>query len=120
MLSESNVLYLAGPMTGLPEFNRPAFHEAAYRLRCAGFTVLNPADAEQLNPTPGIPQTWNWYMRHALRSLVDAEGVALLPGWAESRGARLEVRVAEVLEMRLWSVDMWLESAARYTEGRKV
>jgi hypothetical protein len=35
--------YIAGPMTGLPEFNFPAFHAAAASLRARGFEVENPA-----------------------------------------------------------------------------
>lgn len=37
-------IYLAGPMTGLPEFNYPAFHAEAARLRGLGYQVENPAD----------------------------------------------------------------------------
>ena len=37
-------IYLAGPMTGLPEFNYPAFHAEAARLRQLGYHVENPAE----------------------------------------------------------------------------
>jgi hypothetical protein len=37
-------LYLAGPMTDLPELNFPAFHAEAARLRALGYTVINPAE----------------------------------------------------------------------------
>ena len=104
-------LYLAGPMTGIEEFNYPAFNAAATRLGNGGFRVLNPATIETLNRT-GKPQTWGWYMRHALRMVLDADGVALLPGWESSRVATLEVKVAESLSMPLWAVEMWLEKAA--------
>lgn len=36
-------VYIAGPMTGLPEFNRPAFFAVADRLVSAGDVPLNPA-----------------------------------------------------------------------------
>ena len=36
-------IYIAGPMTGLPEFNRPNFHLMATRLEKEGYSVLNPA-----------------------------------------------------------------------------
>ena len=37
------IFYIAGPMTGLPGYNREAFMDAARLLRTCGHTVLNPA-----------------------------------------------------------------------------
>ena len=106
------ILYVAGPMSGLPEFNYPAFRAAEMALKKAGYGVLNPVDAEDLNPTPGHPQEWHWYMRHALRMVLLAHGVALLPGWEDSRGATLEVHVATALTLPVATVPEWLEKAS--------
>lgn len=111
----TTTLYVAGPMTGLPEFNYPAFNEAAERLQGAGYRVLNPVDSEQHNPTPGTPQPWDWYMRHALRMVLEADGLALLPGWRASRGARLEVRVADALCLPTRPAGAWVSVAERVT-----
>lgn len=100
------VLYLAGPMSGLPEFNYPAFHQAARVLRTAGFEVLNPAD--NVAPESGA---WADYMRLALGQLVRADAVAFLTGAGNSRGALLEMRVAADLEMRVRPVRAWLTEA---------
>ena len=99
------VLYLAGPMTGLPEFNYPAFNSAAGRLRAAGFEVLNPADNK-----PEIPD-WVGYMREAIACLVRADAVAILPNASDSRGARLEMKLAVELEMPVRPVRAWLTEA---------
>lgn len=37
-------IYCSGPMTGLPDHNRPAFDAAAKRLREQGHFVINPAE----------------------------------------------------------------------------
>lgn len=87
-------IYVAGPMTGLPDFNYPAFNAAAAQLRAMGHTVLNPAE----NPVPACG-TWQGYMRMALAQLVQCECIVLLPGWSESKGALIERWLAQVLQM---------------------
>lgn len=88
--------YIAGPMTGLPDFNYPAFNAVADSLRAEGVKVLNPAE----NPEPPC-KSWNGYMRMALAQLIQCDTVVLLPGWEDSRGARIEAHLAEQLEMRI-------------------
>lgn len=88
------IIYLSGKMTGLPEFNYPAFNAAAAQLRAMGHTVLNPAE----NPVPACG-TWAGYMRLALAQLVQCECIVLLPGWSESKGALIERKLAQVLGM---------------------
>ena len=87
-------LYIAGPMTGIPDLNFPLFHAAAARLRALGFDIVNPA--ENRAPPSGL---WQDYMRLALAQLVRCDGVAVLPGWDDSRGASLEVHIAKALHM---------------------
>lgn len=103
-----SVVYIAGPMTGIPEFNYPAFNAAEGELIVKGHWALNPTHAEDFNPTPGKAQTWEWYMRHALKLVADAEGIALLPGWQESRGAQLEVQVGTALGLDIRPLSDWL------------
>lgn len=82
-------IYIAGPMTGLPDFNYPAFNAAAARLRALGFEVENPAE----NPEPHCG-SWLGYMRMAIRQISQCDGVVLLPGWQQSKGARIEHQLA--------------------------
>lgn len=88
--------YLAGPMTGHPDLNFPAFHAEAARLRALGFEVVNPAE---INTDPDAK--WVDCMRKDIAALVTCERLALLPGWAHSRGALLEHHIAHALGLRI-------------------
>lgn len=101
------VLYVAGPMTGLPEKNLPAFHAAEAALREAGYPVINPARHDDLSP--GLD--WLGYMRVSLADLLKADALALLPGWHKSRGAGVEYDLAQGLGMRTLALGVWLNRA---------
>jgi hypothetical protein len=92
------VVYIAGPMTGRPEFNYPAFHAAAANWRRAGWAVLNPAE----NFGGDTTRDYREYMRADLRMLTEADAIAFLPGWTESRGARFEHGVALMLGLEMY------------------
>jgi Domain of unknown function (DUF4406) len=102
------ILYIAGPMTGLPDYNYPAFHAAEQRLIVAGFTVLNPAHHQCEAQTP----TWHDWMRLGLRAVTNADGIALLPGWQRSRGTRAELAAAEAIGIAVKPVDEWVALGA--------
>ena len=88
-------IYLSGPMSGSPGLNFPTFHSMAASLRAGGHTVTNPAE---INPQGG---TWTDCMRRDSVALMDCDTVATLPGWEHSKGARLEVLIAEHLGMKV-------------------
>jgi hypothetical protein len=100
-------IYIAGPMTGLPAHNLPAFAAAAKQLAARGYDAVNPGRRGVI-----LGYTWRDYMRDALRELLGCEAVALLDGWEASRGAALEVHVAQALGMPVKPLTHWTESAA--------
>lgn len=85
------MIYLSGPMTGLPEYNYPAFRSAAETLRSFGQQVFDPSEA--FEGRTDLPK--EIYMRKDIEELLKADVVALLPGWQTSSGAQLEVEVAK-------------------------
>lgn len=100
-------IYVAGPMTGVDEFNYPAFRAAASFLRAIGHDVEDPSTNS--NPTPDDYHGW---LRAGLAQLITCDAVALLPGWEASGGARLEVNVAATLGMRVAPLAEWIEGRA--------
>ena len=101
-------VYIAGPMTGLPEFNYPAFYAAADALKALGHEPINPARAAGREGC----KTWLDYMRAALRDVADADGIAMLPGWQESRGAAVEYRLGYALGLDVRPLAQWLDGAS--------
>lgn len=92
--SRTGRVYLAGPMSGIAEHNFPAFHAAAALLRAEGLQVVNPAEH-------GLAEGAEWadYLRYDIAKIAICESMAVLPGWSQSRGARLETHLARALGM---------------------
>lgn len=87
-------VYISGPMTGYTEYNFPAFFAASDVVRSLGYEPINPAEG-----VTNTSEQWEWYMRRALKLMLDADEIWMLPGWEDSPGARLELAVAESLSM---------------------
>lgn len=104
-------VYIAGPMTGLPDHNYPAFNKAADDLRAIGFEPLNPVDVGA-RCAPECDHDWQWYMRRTLALLLTADRVALLPGWEDSRGARIERGLAYDLDLQVSPIEFLLYTDA--------
>ena len=112
-------VYLAGPMRGYPEFNFPAFHAAAAKLRDEGHEVFSPAERD-IERHEGVDISkgnmtgdekiaiaeHGFNLREALGEDLawickEAEAVALLPGWEFSRGACAEHATAQALDLKI-------------------
>ncbi|EHB5924097.1 DUF4406 domain-containing protein [Escherichia coli] len=90
MMARALKFYIAGPMTGYPDYNRAAFDAKAKELTEQGYIVINPA----MLPN-GLTQAEYMDICLAMVRLVDA--VYLLKGWEGSAGARAEYALAEKL-----------------------
>lgn len=97
------IIYLAGPMSGLPEHNYPAFTAACKTLRQQGYNIVSPHEEtpcqDHANPLP-----WTHYLRRDLRTLLDCDAIAMLPGYSGSKGAQLELTVALALGYPIYDV----------------
>jgi len=95
-------LYLSGKITGNDNY-RKDFAEGRARLENAGYDVCDPTDL-------GFPEDipWEDAMRHDIREMLGCDGVALLPSWEESGGARIEARLARDLGMPTRPLSRWL------------
>lgn len=88
MITSADIVYISGPMSGLPEYNKPAFFLAEKIISTLiGAQVLNPAHQPS-------GHSWGEYMRRDIDLLSRATAVLALPGWQQSRGARIEINWA--------------------------
>ena len=100
-------IYVAGPMSGYEDFNIPAFAEVARVLRREyHLQVVSPHELDQMDG--GIEggkatRSWSDYLRRDLKALANCNTIVTLPGWRESRGAKLEQQTAVGLGMEWWA-----------------
>lgn len=95
-------LYTCGPMTGCANLNHPAFYAAEEELKSKGYEVINPARMDEelgLDPHKGVmePDFLKDAVKRDLEAVMTCDGVALLPEWEKSKGARAELAVAQWL-----------------------
>ena len=97
------IVYLSGPMSGLPDLNYAAFHKAAGILREEGATVINPAESFGGDKTLHRGQ----YFRHDFAVIAAVcDTMVMLPGWMDSRGAKGEIVVASLCELGIYQADI--------------
>lgn len=101
-------VYIAGPMTGLPDLNFPAFHAAAALYRSRGCVVINPAEICETDPAAVVKLTkaeylehWRKCMRKDVAEMLTCDMVVMLGGWTMSRGATLEHHLACALGLAI-------------------
>jgi Domain of unknown function (DUF4406) len=99
-------IYIAGPCTGIPNENKPAFLAAELQMRGMGFDVVNPTT---LPAHAWHDQSWASFMRCDIPALCTCDAVALLPGWESSKGANVERTLALALGMGVRPLAGWLK-----------
>ena len=118
-------VYLAGPMSGIPSYNYPAFDEAASFLRMSGYDVVSPAELDDPETralamaaktgTESTGHSWGEFLARDVRLVADSvDAIVLMPGWSRSRGALLEAYVAILAGKQLSILTAPLEDGQRY------
>lgn len=101
MRNIKETFYLAGPMTGYPNWNYETFNCVAQIMRQNGARVLNPADI-------GVIEGWDcddyWPINKAM--LMGADTIVMLPGWEKSMGAKRELEFAKELGLGILKVEL--------------
>lgn len=95
-------IYISGPISGIKNGNREAFFDAKKLLEGRGFDAVNPHEN-------GLPENASWDERMAvnLMLLKGCDGVAVLPGCANSRGCKWELSKARLWGIEIRPVERW-------------
>lgn len=103
--------YLAGPMSGIPDFNFPAFKEATQALRAQGYEIISPAEMDEnegavgMDTANGIPdpvEYWRLLARDIQAIALECDGIIFLPNWHQSRGAKLEAQTGLLCRVKMY------------------
>lgn len=88
-------IYIAGKVTGLDiDEVTKKFNYKEYELTAKGYEVVNPM---RLNHDHN--KEWESYMKVCLAELIKCDAIYLMPDWKESKGAKLEKRIAYELKL---------------------
>jgi len=96
--NDTEVIYISGPMSNLPNANHPAFEEAEQMLNMLGIAWVSPRLSG--NSTKGRLSEAQ-YMDIALANVRSCTGIYMLKGWALSDGACSEKAYAKKLKLEL-------------------
>jgi Domain of unknown function (DUF4406) len=91
----NTTVYISGPVTDVPEGNRPLFMLAQRMLLSAGCSVFNPSHIDYpIDPLEG-DALWSYFMSFCVRALPECDSILMLPDWQNSKGAKWEHRIAK-------------------------
>jgi len=100
-------IYIAGPMTCYENYNYPAFFDMEEKLEKLKLVPINPAWSSGRTLEKALidldknPDTrWQDYIRKGIALLSNCDSICLLPGWQQSKGARLEFQIAQSLGLQ--------------------
>ena len=96
-------IYIAGKISGIEDKAFELFENAEKKLlsEADGFLSKKLQVVNPMKLPHNHDRTWEAYMKECIKALVECEAVYLLNNWKESRGAKIEVSLAESLNLRI-------------------
>ena len=92
---DTEVTYLSGRMSGMPEWNFPEFYRMEEMLVSQGLSVINPARADEELGMPDDPASARIeFMYRDVAFLFHCDSITQMMDWEKSRGAVFEAIVA--------------------------
>jgi len=90
-------IYISGKITGIEYEAVELFANAQTMLREKGYHTVNPLE---LNHTHD--KSWRNFMREDVKAMCECDIIYMLDNWMDSKGARAELQIAILLEMKVY------------------
>jgi len=98
-------IYIAGPMTGIRDFNFPEFRKMEKWMEGWGIDYISPVDMdsdygliftkeEMATGRMSANKSLDSIIRRDVGAILECTGIVMLKGWEDSRGAMAEWHVA--------------------------
>ena len=133
------MIYVAGPMIGVPHFNFPKFDLARDFLKALNYEVVSPADIDRAHGFDAmrLPGDTDWsdfsvtglnkleVISRDIEALKQCQAIYMLTGWEKSVGAQAEHALAKWMGLEIFSEEVAadedvLEEALRITSGDRM
>lgn len=100
MSEKKKKVFISGPMSGIKDYNKPAFDKAEEYLTQAGYSVFNPARMH-------FDDAWDHseIMRIDLAALAQCDYILMLDKWYNSKGAIHEYHYAHAIGVEFLSMN---------------
>lgn len=85
-------VYISGKITGIEDTAHQLFEAAEIELQKQGFKTVNPLKLNHVHD-----KSWESYMKEDVKALCDCDAIYLLDNWKDSKGAKIERKIAEYL-----------------------
>lgn len=82
-------IYISGQITGIEEQATKLFKDAELDLVLLGYEVVNPMELNHDHD-----KTWQNYMKHDIKAMMDCDEIYMLNNWIKSKGAIIEHNLA--------------------------
>ncbi len=95
-------VYISGPISGINNWNAPAFEAMESNLKLNDLIPVNPLKIVDLKKFKGKltpTEEWNYCMKADIKELMGCSAVFTLDNWRNSMGATWEVLTAKMLSL---------------------
>lgn len=106
-------IYISGKVAGIETEAALLFEAVANKITALGHTPINPMQLDHSQHN----KTWEAYMRVCITAMMQADAVLALHNAVDSKGAKVEIDLADKLKMPILQIDELLAQPPATAQG---